>query len=47
MTNERVNIEAIASKSDEFDLYLFGDTGSLYTIDLPIHFRYQLPGKQR
>lgn len=47
MTNERVNIEEIASKSKEFELYLFGDTGSLYTIDLPIHFRYQLAGKQR
>lgn len=46
-TGARVNVEAMASKSEPFRIYLFGDSTSRNTIHLPVHFRYHLAGDQR
>lgn len=46
-TSARPNVEAIASNSEPFKLYVYGDTGTPNTIDVPVHFRYHLAGDQR
>lgn len=46
-TSARPDVEAIASKSEPFKLYVYGDTGTPNTIDVPVHFRYHLAGDQR
>lgn len=42
-----MDIETITEKSEPFKVYLYGDTASLFTINLPIHFRYHMPGNTR
>lgn len=46
-TSARPNVEAIANKSAPFQLYVYGNTDSTNTINLPVHFRYHLAGDQR
>ncbi|KAG4077140.1 hypothetical protein HA402_016127 [Bradysia odoriphaga] len=39
-----VDVEGITSKSSPFNIYLYGDTASLFVIYLPLHLRYHSPG---
>ncbi|KAJ6629255.1 Phosphatidylinositol-glycan biosynthesis class X protein [Pseudolycoriella hygida] len=39
-----VDVESITSKSSPFNIYLYGDTASLFVIQLPLHLRYHSPG---
>lgn len=42
-----VDVEGITSKSSPFNIYLYGDTASLFVIQLPLHLRYHSPGHSR
>lgn len=42
-----VDVEGITSKSNPFNIYLYGDTASLFVIQLPVHLRYHSPGHSR
>lgn len=42
-----MNVEAIASKSAPFKIYVFGNSASMHSINLPVHFRYHLAGDDR
>lgn len=45
--DERISVEAISAKSHEFLAYLYSKATPNFIIELPVHFRYNLPSKQR
>lgn len=42
-THARPNVELMAHQAQSFVVYVYGDTDTERTVELPVHFRYHLP----